>query len=239
MKPYQKAAYEYQTEVSDNKDQLLASQPRRQSIYASRLRKFLPKDNGATLLDCACGNGTLSLALNHLGYKNVDSIDMDPCQVALAQSIGVGAVQADALAWLADREDRYQGIFALDFLEHLDKDRALTFLTLAYAALRPSGSLILRTPCAEAPFFGVAAFNDLTHEWVATSGVLRNMLRMTGFDTVIVLDDGPAPYGLKNILRLAALRLTCGIVGYWSTLIGIGRPAIWTPNMWAVAVRCA
>jgi SAM-dependent methyltransferase len=172
-----------------------------------------------------------------MGYTNVDSIDFDQKQVHLARTLGLTAAVADGLDWLSSHASCYDAILCLDFLEHLDKDSALHFLHQCRAALNPGGILVVRIPCAEGPFSGTAVFNDLTHEWAATSGVLRDILAIAGFEAVVIADDGPVPYKPANWLRWVAFRATCAVGRFWGDFTGIGRPTIWTPNMWAVAKK--
>lgn len=239
MKSYQYASYAFQTEAAGlrDKDALTRTFSRQVPIHEWRVLKFLPQNREARILDCPCGNGHFSYFLREMGFNNVESIDLDQKQIDLARLVGLAATKGDAFEWLLGKEHTYDVIASLDFLEHLEKNNALRFLELCFSALKDGGKLILRMPCAEGPLFGGAAFNDLTHEWVATSGVVRNMLSMVHFGSVKVLDDGPIPYKAVNVLRYLAFRVTCQIGCYWGKFTGIGAPTIWTPNMWVIATR--
>ena len=206
-------------------------------IYKGRFGAVLPVIRSARLLDLPCGSGNVSYFLRKMGYTNVDSIDFDEKQVHLARMLGLTATVADGLDWLRSHTSCYDAILCLDFLEHLDKDNALQFLQLCNAALNPGGVLVLRTPCAEGPFAGTAVFNDLTHEWAATSGVIRDILAIAGFAAVNISDEGPVPYKLVNWVRWLAFQTTCAIGRFWGNFTGLGCPTIWTPNMWAVAKK--
>lgn len=234
MKDYQRVMYAQQT-ASKEVLKLAHDYEKLIPIYKARFGGVLPPALGARLLDMPCGSGNVSYFLRKVGYTHVDSIDLDENQVLLARTLGLNASVADGLDWLRSHTSCYDGILSLDFLEHLDKDRALHFLQLCYAALNPGGVLVVRTPCGEGPFAGAAIFNDLTHEWAATSGVLRDILAMTGFAAIVISDDGPVPYKPVNWVRWVAFRATCAVGGFWGSFTGIGCPTIWTPNMWALA----
>lgn len=239
MKEYEKAAYAHQTVARGlcRREDLARLFDRARPIYEARFGGLLPQARSARILDCPCGPGQASQFLRFRGYENVDSIDIDKNQVELAKLADIPAVVADAFEWVTQHVDTYDAIISIDFLEHLDKDSAMRFIQLCYGALNVGGVLILRMPCAEGPFFGVAAFNDITHRWVATSGVLRGLVEMCGFEEVRVFADAPVPYKWSNWIRLAAYRATCTIGSFWGQFAGLGAPSIWTPNMWATAVR--
>jgi len=104
-------------------------------------------------------------------------------------------------------------------------------------SLKKDGIFIARMPCADSPFFGCAAYNDITHEWIATSGVIYHLLKMIGFKDVTILNDGPVPYKFVNLIRFCAFKLFCLFTSFACNFIGLGVPAIWTPNMWVVAKK--
>jgi 2-polyprenyl-3-methyl-5-hydroxy-6-metoxy-1,4-benzoquinol methylase len=236
MKQYQREAYAQQT-ASKRVLSLGPGYEKLIPIYRAKFGAVLPTMRSAKILDVPCGSGNASYFLRKMGYAEVDSIDLDQKQVQLAQALGLPATVADGLEWLTSHISYYDAILSLDFLEHLDKDSALHFLRLCYAALNPGGVLVLRTPCAEGPFAGTAVFNDFTHEWAATSGVLRDVLAIAGFSAVVISDDGPVPYNLVNWVRLVAFRTTCAVGRFWGNFTGLGCPTIWTPNMWAIAKK--
>jgi 2-polyprenyl-3-methyl-5-hydroxy-6-metoxy-1,4-benzoquinol methylase len=154
--------------------------------------------------------------------------------------MGVPAVCGDAFEYLSGKKEFYDVVVSLDFLEHIEKDKVLVFLKLCYESLKKGGVLILRTPCADSPFFGAAAFNDITHEWCATSGVLTELLKIIKFEKINIKDEYPAPYKLVNFIRLIIYKSVVKILNLTLNFSGIACPNIWTPNMWAVAMKsCA
>jgi SAM-dependent methyltransferase len=229
-------AYAYQS-VRKDSHSLSREYEKLVPIYMRRFGSVLPASKNARLLDLPCGSGNVSYFLRALQYRCVDSIDLDEGQVALARALALHPIVADGLDWLKSHTSTYDAIISLDFLEHLSREKALEFLHLSYAALIPGGVLVLRTPCAEGPFAGTAIFNDFTHQWAATSGVLRDLLGMVGFSAISITDDAPVPYKMLNRLRLLAFELTCMVGRFWGSFTGLGSPTVWTPNMWAVAAK--
>lgn len=207
-------------------------------VYAHRIGMFLPEDRTTPILDCPCGYGNVAYYLSSCGYSNVEAIDIDAGRIALARSLGLSSVfERDAFSLLEGVEGRYGAIISLDFLEHLEKNKVFEFLDLSIKALRTGGVIILRMPCAEAPFHGVSTENDFTHQWSATSGVIRNILHLCGFEKIEIHADTPVPYNSLNRLRLFAYFATRAACRFWANFTGIGTPNIWTPNMWIVAQK--
>jgi hypothetical protein len=151
--------------------------------------------------------------------------------------VGIDAKVCDGLAWLKKHPNTYDAIVSLDFLEHLDKNAVIRFLQLVANSLQEGGYFIARMPCSDGPFSGCAVYNDITHEWAATSGVMRILLKMVGFKEVMVLDDGPVPYKFVNWIRLGGFKFVCSVASVVCRFIGLGSPKIWTPNMWLVGKK--
>lgn len=205
-------------------------------VYDYRIGRYLPTDKSIPILDCPCGYGNVSYFLKSRKYTNVDAIDIDAGRIALAHSIGLSsASEADAFKVLDGISERYGAIISIDFLEHLKKENVLDFLDLCLKALFIDGVLILRMPCAEAPFHGVSTENDFTHQWNATSGVIRNLMILSGFENIEIHADSPAPFKIVNKFRLFAYHITRAACRFWGDFAGIGFPSIMTPNMWIVA----
>ena len=101
-KKYQKEFYEYQTIARGilTKDSLIQLFEQLLPFYIKKIGSFLPNSLDAKIADIPCGNGNFSYYLLKSGYKNFDSIDLDPNQVSLAQLVGINAKVYDALLWL-------------------------------------------------------------------------------------------------------------------------------------------
>jgi SAM-dependent methyltransferase len=239
LKNYQKEFYQYQTKARDiiSPEALIQAFNKFLPIYKKKIGSFLPKNLDAKILDLPCGYGNFSYYLLKSGYLNLDSIDLDINQVELARSIGINAQVYDGIDWLKKFPNTYDAIVSLDFLEHLDKDIAINYLHIIFNSLHEGGFFITRMPCADGPFSGRSIYNDITHEWAATSGVMRNLLMMVGLKDVNIFDDGPVPYKFINLIRLISFRLFCSISSFFLNFIGIGSPAIWTSNMWLIGKK--
>jgi len=235
--------YAYQTSARGlvTPEALRAHFDRSAAWYEARLGRFLPADRSCRLLDCACGYGNFSYFLKQKGYRNVRAVDLDPKQVELARSVGVEAEVGDVFGTLEEPSTSYACVVAVDFLEHLYKRDAVRFVEAAYSALTPGGVLVLRTPCADGPFGASHIFNDVTHEFGATSSTVVGLARMAGFGDVVVLDERPqikAPLP-KAYARLAAFLVARALADAFCVALNVDRPRVWSQSMWIVAHKPA
>ena len=237
MSDYKSRYYAYQTTARGLVDE--ASLRRRfakQSLwYGRRLKRFLPADQAANCLDLPCGYGNFLYFLRAQGYYNVRGVDADPEQIRLARLLGLPAETGDAFGVLSAADNRYQLISSLDFLEHVDKDAAISFLEKCYASLQPGGMLLLRMPCADGPFGAHDAWNDITHEWGMTSTVIRTLLALIGFEEIYVLDERPMPTDAFGLLRWMVFFPARAMASFSCAALGIRPPAIWSRSMLAIA----
>jgi SAM-dependent methyltransferase len=206
--------------------------------YETFLRPWLPADQTSRMLDVPCGAGNLLFALHRLGYTAAAGVDSEPRQVALAQQLGLPAKMGDAFAEIeACDAESMERIFSLDFLEHLEPQRAVDFVRGAHRVLVPGGFLLCRTPSADGPFGSHDRHNDLTHRWAMTSSSAFTFMRLAGFrdENISVHQEAPVAYKLSNLARLALFRATTAFLGLLLDVVGIGGPKVWTRSMWVIA----
>jgi len=237
VKPdYKSVYYDYQTKARGllTKESLTARFMQLSKWYDGRLSPYLPKNKQARCLDIPCGFGNFLYFLEGKGYSNIQGVDLDAKQVELAALVELPAVQGDAFQILSDEVSSFDQISSLDFIEHLDKDKVLEFLSLAYSALKPGGTIILRAPCGDGPFGAHDAWNDLTHQWGMTSNVVRTLLEMHGFKNVKILDERPQPGGIIDTFRWLVFFPAKLIADGFCMALGMRPPAIWTRSMIAI-----
>ncbi|HEX5185107.1 MAG TPA: class I SAM-dependent methyltransferase [Allosphingosinicella sp.] len=109
-----------------------------------------PPERTGSILDCACGIGTQSLALAKLGFK-VDASDLSSAQAARAQREAADR-DLPVRAWVDDMRTlqkapagHYGAVLCMDnALPHLDSDADVeTALRAMGTRLRPGGCLVL------------------------------------------------------------------------------------------------
>jgi 2-polyprenyl-3-methyl-5-hydroxy-6-metoxy-1,4-benzoquinol methylase len=107
------------------------------------LRRILPPLQGKRVLDLGCAKGTLSHFLRREGGVWI-SADLDMSNLrAAAALLGENVVQVSAPV-LPFRDEAFDGIVSLDFIEHIHEDRAL--VREMFRLTRPGGWLVLSTP---------------------------------------------------------------------------------------------
>ncbi|WP_323373679.1 class I SAM-dependent methyltransferase [Plantactinospora alkalitolerans] len=112
----------------------------------------------ARILDAGCGRGHLALALHRAGYA-VTAVDTDPEAVAVANALGVDAVEADIARYEDDPFDAV--LFSLSLHHTADLTGAVE---RARTLLRPGGILVVdefawerADPATAAWFYDMAA----------------------------------------------------------------------------------
>jgi len=150
--------------------------------YDTVYGKVLPDDKKAEVLDVGCGTGHFLYYLNKKGYKNFLGLDISPQQVEFCKkNISENVKLADAFEFLKDKEGIYAVIAAHDILEHVPKDKTLSFVRLIYESLKNEGVFILRVPNMSNPFSLDSRYRDFTHETGFTEKNLYQILWIAGF----------------------------------------------------------
>jgi SAM-dependent methyltransferase len=184
----------------------------------------------APILEIGCGAGGLLAYLERRGFSHATGIDISAEQVALAKRQGVQAIVADAFEFLADHEDHFQAIVAVDVLEHFTRDELLRLAPLLHAALQPGGRLLVQTANGAGLFPGQVMYGDLTHMTIFTPQSLSQLLHGVGFPELDFYETGPIPIRLRGRLDVAtwtAIKAAVNLMRYVETG---KRQTIWTEN---------
>jgi 2-polyprenyl-3-methyl-5-hydroxy-6-metoxy-1,4-benzoquinol methylase len=206
---------------------------------ASVLGPYLPASRDAAIVDVACGIGYAVHMLRRRGYAQAYGVDISREQVDVAEARGLAVRHADAFEHLQGQRETCDAILALDFIEHLTKDEILKFFDLARAALRPLGSLIMKTPNASSLIGPRARYRDLTHELLFTEMSLREGLMTCGLDLTHCVGESIRPFTAGGWARWAVAGLGRAM---WKTYLiaELGREGFHIPtsyNLIAVARR--
>ncbi|MGB6198957.1 MAG: class I SAM-dependent methyltransferase [Candidatus Acidiferrales bacterium] len=208
-------------------------------VWRDYLGSLLPADRSAHIADVGCGSGSFLYFLKREGYVNICGVDRSPEQINLAKRHGIeGAMQDDAVNFLSSNLAAFDCVVSVDVLEHMERRETLALLHAMYFALRPGGRLILRTANGSGPFAGHMRYSDFTHVQTFTVSSISQVLRLTNFDRIEVLPEGPRVHGPISAVRWilwqainAALRI------YLAVETGQIQARIFTQNLIAVAYR--
>ena len=156
------------------------------SYFAWCNHNFLPLFKGSEpndkILELGCGPGNMLEFLTKCGFKQVKGIDISSEQVELAKKHGCDAEVADVFEYLDGKQDTFDSIIALDFIEHFHKEELLELARLLFRALKKGGRLILQTPNGEGLFPRQIIYGDLTHLTIFTPASIMQLLKLVGFD---------------------------------------------------------
>ena len=124
-------------------------------------------------------------------------------------------------------------IFALNILEHLDKDKLVRVLESAHRCLRPGGRLVAMVPNATSPFGGMTRYWDITHYNAFTPSSVRQLSRLTGFaESAEFRECGPVPYALVSGLRYALWQMIRLVIkAYLLVELASDKGGIYTADM--------
>jgi 2-polyprenyl-3-methyl-5-hydroxy-6-metoxy-1,4-benzoquinol methylase len=168
---------------------------RRGRHYSWTLRRWLPANVDAAILEIGSGYGVLLKFLQLQGFTNLTGVDRSEDQVRVAQQNGLAVLQGDALTFLDGADRKFDCIFALDVIEHFTKAEVLSFLRGCSRLLEAEGRIILQTPNASSPWGMGLFFGDLTHETAFTPDLIRELLLTQGFAEVTFREVAPIPFG--------------------------------------------
>jgi SAM-dependent methyltransferase len=218
-----------------------------QDIYSrapylkSLITKWFPGEHNIKILDLGCGYGALLYLLKEAGYHDLQGVDTSSEQVACAKQLGLSFVrEGDLLETLKEDDDcSYDFLIAFDVLEHFSKDEILIFANEAYRVLKSGGRLLIHAPNGEAIFPGAVFFGDLTHETCFTRQSLRQLVNVSGFSSVQIIEDAPTVHGLKSLLRYILWKMfrTLFRVIYVAETGDWAKDLVLSQNLLAVVVK--
>ena len=160
------------------------------SYFDNNFLQHLPKDKSVTILEIGCGNGRYIERLRSLGYKNVTGIDISEDQINFAKNeLGLNCVyQYDAIPWLENDDKKYDVIFCLDVMEHLELDDLMSITNSIMKSLKANGNVIVQVPNSISPFSPVF-HGDLTHKRAFTKTSLKQLFAHNGFTKVAIYES--------------------------------------------------
>lgn len=158
------------------------------------------------VLDVGCGQGQFMELLAAAGVA-VEGVDIDRQMVQACLRKGLSAIESDLFAYLAERSEKFDGIFSSNVIEHLSASDVIRFVKLAYSALRPGGILLLATPNPKSLIVHLYEFwRDATHVRFYSEELLEFLLHTSGF---LDIESGTNPQTIwqpdVNFTQLPAL----------------------------------
>lgn len=143
---------------------------------------LIPENKELKILEIGCGYGNLLFLLQRIGYSQTEGIDVSEEQVEIAKKNGIkNIIQGDMKEFLRGKMDSYDVIIGLDIIEHFTKDELVEVIGIIKNALRNKGTIIFRTPNADAPFSSTFSMGDFTHELILNYSSAEQLFFTLGF----------------------------------------------------------
>lgn len=190
---------------------------------------------GKVVVDLGSGTGELCALAIEVGSARVTGVNLSEGEVAFARQHTAAEFVVDDIGdYLADQPDQsVDRIFALNILEHLDKDTLLSVLQQAHRVLKPSGTLVGMVPNATSPFGGMTRYWDITHFNAFTPSSLRQLARLVGFSPDVEFREcGPVPHGLVSGTRFLLWQgIRAVIWAYFMIELASAKGGVYTADM--------
>lgn len=201
---------------------------------------FLPSNKNARILDIGCGYGNLLLFLQKKGYSQTVGIDLSSEQVEKARQLGLQNVFcADVFDFLAQPQQPYHCIVALDVIEHLSKEELQRLLATLSDVLAPNGIVLFRTPNMDAPLTSLFAYGDFTHETLLNSHSAQQLMQSANFTQIEVLQSAMI---VRGFVKKIAQKILFTTLLFLTKLILLAtarssKGVLLSPNMLIKAVK--
>ncbi len=142
-------------------------------------KRFFIKDNlrNLNILDVGCGDGNKTLPLIEEGCK-IDFVDLDQISLSLIKkNNNINIYNVDAIKFLENIDKKYDVIFCIDVIEHIEKEYQLRFLDLLISRLKFKGILLLQTINNNSPFANIYFYGDITHTRILPFELVENFVK--------------------------------------------------------------
>jgi 2-polyprenyl-3-methyl-5-hydroxy-6-metoxy-1,4-benzoquinol methylase len=162
---------------SDNRPKLEWFRKYVQSNYLPFLESF-PRSE-TKILEIGCNQGFLISALTSLGFRTLKGIDLSPDDIEVARRLVPDAevLCEDAESHLERHIDAYDCIILKAVLEHISKEKVISFLERIRNSLKQDGMVIIDVPNMDWLMAQHERYMDFTHEIGFTRESLAQVMR--------------------------------------------------------------
>jgi SAM-dependent methyltransferase len=190
---------------------------------------------GKDVVDLGSGTGELCKLAVQQGARRVVGVNLSQEEIDFARDrMNIDFFLQDIAEYLETLPDSsVDRIFAMNILEHLDKEQLLRVLESSFRCLRPHGQLIAMVPNATSPFGTMTRYWDITHHNAFTPSSVRQLSRIVGFGEAAKFREcGPIPYAFVSSVRYALWQVIRLIIkGYLMVELASTKGGIYTADM--------
>lgn len=203
--------------------------------------KLLPHltsfDSKAKILELGCGPGYLLEFLSNNGFNNMTGVDISLEQIQKAKSKGFNAIKVDVMEYLEQNNNKWDIVFALDFIEHFNKEELIKLFKLINQNLTDDGLLILRTPNGEGLFPDGIIYGDLTHQTIFNKNSLSQLLSYSGFTRHNFFENAPILKNLKGIVRSLLWKIVKMVLNSIKLIETGQTQKLWTRDFYCITKK--
>ncbi|MHC4982769.1 MAG: class I SAM-dependent methyltransferase [Planctomycetota bacterium] len=153
--------------------------------YHRRFRRLLDGENISSCLDLACATGLLANYLRQRVCSDVVGVDTNAELIEIARrNVSAQFVADDAVHYTRVCGRKFDAVFLLDILEHLDRRRVTELLVNVRGLLNEGRFAIVRVPNMNCIHAAGAFYGDWTHSTPFTERTLGHVAELAGFTRV-------------------------------------------------------
>ncbi len=153
--------------------------------YHRRFGRILDGAKARSVLDLGCATGMLTRYLCGRGYRRVVGVDLNAQLIEVARAnVQAEFVADDAIHYAAACREKFDIVFLLDILEHLERPRVVELLGHVRGLLNDDGFALVRTSNMNCLHAAGAFYYDWTHVTPFTEASLYHVAMLAGFGRV-------------------------------------------------------
>jgi cyclopropane fatty-acyl-phospholipid synthase-like methyltransferase len=179
-----------------------------------------------SVLEIGCGTGLFLEFIKKNGITNFTGIDADPLVLDyMPDKLKEKIIISDINDYISSLENkiRFDRVVMIDVLEHFNPQEGVNLLKRIKPFLEKDGGIVVRVPNLASPWGGKWQYHDLTHKAAYTSGSLKQLGLMAGFDcqTFQHRRGNPRKQILENLLYSFLKLIITDPPDLWSsTMVG-------------------
>lgn len=199
---------------------------------------YLTYDNQPNILEIGCGMGQLLSFLKERGFTHLKGIDISQQQIDYAKKTGLDVERIDAIEFLRKEHTKYDTIIMFDVLEHFQKKHLIDLLQLTYSSLNEGGRCIVLVPNLANPIMaGSSRYIDFTHEVGFTEESLLQVMKLVGFENVMILKQCHNPSTIKGHIAIFVFYIFEKLCSLAFRAYGRNTTYIFSKNLICIAIK--